>query len=137
MTDDAHLVVPESLHERLHVARHRRFRITLRRIRLPGAAQVGGDDRVTLRELPHQRPPHVAGLPEAVQQQHRLSLPCDEVVEPNAVRLREPTLDLGLLRQGDCRAEQERRRQGHCCQILTMAHHSILMDASGLAGPVP
>ena len=72
-----------------------------------------------------------------MQQQHRLALPYDEVVEPNAVRLREPTLDLGLLRQGDCRAEQERRRQCHCCQILTMAHHSIPMGASGLAAPVP
>ena len=35
-------------------------------------------------------------------------LPYDEVVEPNAVRLREPTLDLGLLRQNDCRAGQQR-----------------------------
>jgi hypothetical protein len=58
-------------------------------------------------------------------------------MEPNAVRLGEATLDLGLLRQGDCRTEQERCHQGHCCQFHTMAHHSILMDASGRAGPVP
>jgi hypothetical protein len=72
-----------------------------------------------------------------MQQQHRLSLPYDEVMEPNAIRFREATLNLGLLRQGDRRAEQERCRQGHCCQILTMAHHSIPMGASGRAGPVP
>ena len=39
-----------------------------------GAAQVGRDHRVRLGELGDQRPPHVAGLGVAVQQQHRIAL---------------------------------------------------------------
>ncbi len=131
VTDQAHLVVAKSRHERVHVARHRRLRVTLVRcVRLPGTAQVSRDHRVTLGQLAHQRPPHVAGLAEAMQQQHRVALPHDEVMQPDAVRLCEFAFDRQLhlwrlLRQSGHRPHAGRNQQCNRCPDLALTHSQL------------
>jgi hypothetical protein len=57
--------------------------------RASGAAQIGHDDGVLLREQRHDRAPHVSRLGIAVQQDHRAALSADEIAEPHAVDLGE------------------------------------------------
>ena len=66
-----------------------------------------------LRELAHQRTPHVARLAEAVQQQHRIALPHYQVVQPDAVRFGELALDrrLRLLRPNEAWTQNPRDQQ--------------------------
>jgi hypothetical protein len=125
-------VVAELAHQSVHVASHVRFRVAVgRRIRLTRPAQVGGDDRVILRELAHQRTPHLARLTEAVQQQHRIALPGHQIVQSHAVRLSEPAIAqlyfLDLLRWRDRRVQHPRSCQREQ-QIPAIAHDPPVQD---------
>ena len=85
--------------ERVDVLRHGLLVVAARRLGgLPEAAQVRRDHGVGLRQLRHQRPPHVAGLRVAVQQDHRLALAGGEIVKPDAVDLGEAAFDRAAAR---------------------------------------
>ena len=78
----------ERLRQRVDVLRHRLLVVAA--LRLGGvaeAAQVGRDHQVRLGELGDQRQPHVAGLGVAMQQDHRIALAGDQIVDRGAVDL--------------------------------------------------
>ncbi len=121
VTGDAHMLVAERGGERVDVLRHGLLVVALLGLGgLAEAAQIGRDDGVGLGELRNQRQPHVAVLGVAVQQEDRLALPGDQVVELYAIDVGEAALDCGLARGkrgcgGHCRARDQRgtERQGH------------------------
>ena len=91
---EPHAPVAERRGERVDVLRHRLLVVALRRLGgLAEAAQIGRDHGVRLGQLGDQRPPHVAGLGVAVQQDHRLAVAGGEIVEPDAVDVGEAALD--------------------------------------------
>src|SRR6516162_1089925 len=90
MADDADTLQIERRGQLVDVHGHVLLVISGRWLRRSSRApQVRHDKGVTLREQRHDRTPHVAGLREAVQQDHRTPLPADEVAQPHAVDLSE------------------------------------------------
>jgi hypothetical protein len=74
----------------MNVLRHRLLVIAARRFgRLPEAAQVGSNDRMSLGEFGNDRPPHMACLRKPVQENHRVALAGHPVVDIDSVELGE------------------------------------------------
>ena len=86
MSGNPRLLDAERLGKRMHVLSH--GLLVVARLGLRGiaeTAEVGCDYQMGLRELLHQRPPHVTVLRVAVQQYHRRPLPGGEVVQLQSV----------------------------------------------------
>ena len=97
MADDPRAPVTEGGRERVDVLRHRFLVVaSLGLRRLTEAAQIRRDDGVCLRQLGHQRPPHVAVLGVAVQQDDWIASAGREVVQAQAVDLGKLAGDGGL-----------------------------------------
>ena len=79
-----------------------------RLVRCAEAAQVRGDHRMRLGELGDQRPPHMAVLGIAVQQDHRRAGAGSQVVKPGSVDLGEAVLDRHRIGRASRRNRGER-----------------------------
>jgi hypothetical protein len=116
VADELHAPVAERGGERLDILRHRLLVVALGRLGGPAdAAQIGCYDRTGPGQLGDERPPHVAGLGVAVQEEHRLAPAGGEIVKPCAVDVREAAFD------GDRRL----RLSGHGCAPLSGMRNPI------------
>src|SRR6267142_6670770 len=80
--------------ESMNILRHRFLsKAASRFCRLTEPAQIRRDHGMSLRKFRYQWPPHVAVFRVAVQQEHRVALSGDQVVEPDSVDARETILD--------------------------------------------
>src|SRR5271154_5965216 len=131
----------------MDILRHRflviavwRLVITIGRLgRLAEAAQIGRDHRVGFGQLRDQRPPHVAVLRVAVQQNDWLTDAGGEVMKPHSVKLGEVTLDarrLVYLPLGHGERSYRPVRASECTQpcmrFLALAMSSLEKKSSGL-----
>ena len=90
VADQTDSVVFQAFHQRMDILRHRLLGVSiLGRRRLTEAAQIRRDHSVFVGKLCDQRPPHVAGFGEAMQQHDRIAFAGDEVMQPDAVDLGE------------------------------------------------
>src|SRR5947207_7779376 len=82
--------------------------------RIAKAAQVGRHHEVALRQLLHERTPHVAVLRVAMEQDDRGSFSCNEIVQlhtiSNRIALRDHRCRLGVDIRGDAKYAQEQYR---------------------------
>ena len=98
MAGEPHALVAERSGERMDVLGHGLLVVALRRLGgLPKAAQVGRNHSVCPRQFCDQRPPHMAVLRVAVQQDDRFAFAGGQVVQSRSVDAREAALDRWFL----------------------------------------
>src|SRR5207244_11213869 len=83
--------------------------------RAAGAAQIWHDNDVTLGEQRHDRAPHMAGLAIPVEQDHRATLPADEIAQSDAVDLGEALGEAGGLRAAPSGTRHSRHEHPLLC----------------------
>src|SRR5579871_72819 len=95
-------------------------------VRLAYAGQIGSNHGELVGESGNQRPPHPRGLRVAMQKNDRRAVPCDEVMDLNAVDSRELRFDRAA--SGLClrccwkdRGREDGENNG-CCPLKSCPH---------------